>query len=253
MNDIELEEQRMLADARMILNPDPGAKRRVLSATLMALDAAPAAPQPTTAGEVLWHAPGLGLRIGAAALLSLASGLFGYALSLGHQERPQEPPVAEQTTAPPQPVQAPAASEELEVVVERGGPAAAVVPMPVEARPQVPRVNQRTARRRRESAKNVATTKKHGGGSLQRELAALREVEAAQRAGHAERALALLASLDQQIPEGELIEERRAAYVIARCTMGTNSPQVLVDEFVATFPRSVYTPRLRRRCLDLSR
>lgn len=92
--------------------------------------------------------------------------------------------------------------------------------------------------------------------SLDAEVRALRRVEQALRNREPERALAVLAQLDRDVPEGQMAEERAAASAMARCDARAASGRPdqaeamqRVLEFSQRFPASVYFARVRQSCL----
>ena len=64
------------------------------------------------------------------------------------------------------------------------------------------------------------------------------------------RALALLYELDRNVPNGKLMQEREAAFAMARCVLGLVAPAQLAREFAERYPDSVYLARLRQLCPD---
>jgi hypothetical protein len=80
------------------------------------------------------------------------------------------------------------------------------------------------------------------------ELALLRRVERALRAEDPALALALLSELEQRFPTTDLVEERAAANVLARC--GTREPdwRLVAERFLQKRPTSVYAERIRTSC-----
>jgi hypothetical protein len=84
--------------------------------------------------------------------------------------------------------------------------------------------------------------------SLELEVRAMRAVERALRDEQPRRALELLADLDRTVPGGALAEERSAAFLMARCTLGFGTPAKLLREFEALHPGSVYLTRVAQAC-----
>jgi len=92
--------------------------------------------------------------------------------------------------------------------------------------------------------------------SLDAEIKALRYVERALRNREPHNALARLAQLDREVPDGQMKEERAAAQAMARCEERARSgapdhAQVMqrVLEFSQQYPASVYFARVRQTCL----
>jgi hypothetical protein len=86
--------------------------------------------------------------------------------------------------------------------------------------------------------------------ALALELRALRRVERALRDGQPRRALALLGELDRDVPEGRLVEERLATFLMARCALVLGTPERLRRELTDSYPRSVYRARVEQSCRD---
>jgi hypothetical protein len=86
--------------------------------------------------------------------------------------------------------------------------------------------------------------------ALRLELSALRKAERALRDERPRVALAVLAELERDVPEGTLVEERAAATSLARCALGLGAPAHRRAQFVASYPRSVYRARVEVGCPD---
>jgi hypothetical protein len=85
--------------------------------------------------------------------------------------------------------------------------------------------------------------------SLAIEVRALRNAERALRDGNPGLALAFLAELDRQVPNGQLAEERDAAATTARCARGDHPFGVnMADDFAQRHPASVYRARVEQAC-----
>jgi len=84
--------------------------------------------------------------------------------------------------------------------------------------------------------------------SSDEELLALRRAEAAERSGNPRLALYVLGELDHQSEGGELLEERAAVAVIAKCALGFGGKLFLAREFLTRYPQSVYEERVRQEC-----
>ena len=85
--------------------------------------------------------------------------------------------------------------------------------------------------------------------SLGQEVRALRAVERALRDADPRLALAILQQLDRDVPQGKLVEERRATSVIARCSAGDVPFGVdLAEDFASDHPESVYLGRVEQSC-----
>jgi hypothetical protein len=79
------------------------------------------------------------------------------------------------------------------------------------------------------------------------EILQLERVQRALRDGYPALALAILGELDQKVPRGSLIEERTAAKIIARCSLGETS-SARPTAFVEHYPNSMYLGRIARAC-----
>jgi len=87
--------------------------------------------------------------------------------------------------------------------------------------------------------------------SLENEVRALRSVERALRDQRPGLALALLARLDREVPDGRLAEEREATSVIAHCALGDGPLGVdLAGDFAERYPSSAYLGRVRQSCAN---
>lgn len=244
----ELAEQRLLASARAEFSPDAHASTRVLAATEVALAAAPIVPPlpDASATHVLWHAPGLATRLWSAVALASTAGLIGYGLGATAHAPVKPTPVVH--------AQAPAVVDQLEV----NAPPAPVAPTPVvadevaapapaslEAEPRPPEASSEAPARPRQTRVAV---REDSRDALQREIDAVKQMEASLREGNPSRALSLLAALDEAVPRGQLQEERRAGYAIAQCTLGLGDGDTLLERFTREFPGSAYEARVRARC-----
>jgi len=239
----ELAEQRLLASARAEFSPDAHASTRVLAATEVALAAAPIVPPlpDASATHVLWHAPGLATRLWSAVALASTAGLIGYGLGASAHAPVKPTPAAH--------AQAPAVVDQLEV---NAVPApvvadevAAPAPASLEAEPKLPEASSEAPARPRQTRVAV---REDSRDALQREIDAVKQMEASLREGNPSRALSLLAALDEAVPRGQLQEERRAGYAIAQCTLGLGDGDTLLERFTREFPGSAYEARVRARC-----
>jgi hypothetical protein len=82
---------------------------------------------------------------------------------------------------------------------------------------------------------------------LDEEVRLLRRVERALREQNPRYALALLGELDRQVPRGQLVEERKAARVMASCQLGSGG-DALAEKFASDHPGSAYIGRVRETC-----
>jgi hypothetical protein len=82
---------------------------------------------------------------------------------------------------------------------------------------------------------------------MQLEIAGLQRAQQLLHAGSAAQAVTALDQLARQVPLGALMEERDATRVIALCTLG-RAQAAGVDAFLARYPNSVHSGRVRTAC-----
>jgi RNA polymerase sigma-70 factor (ECF subfamily) len=82
---------------------------------------------------------------------------------------------------------------------------------------------------------------------MQLEIAGLQRAQQLLHAGSAAQAVTALDQLARQVPVGALMEERDATRVIALCTLG-RAQAAGVDAFLARYPNSVHSGRVRSAC-----
>ena len=80
----------------------------------------------------------------------------------------------------------------------------------------------------------------------------MRRVERALREQQPQRALGLLFELDRNVPNGMLMQERQAAFAIARCAARLGSAAQLAAEFASRYPNSPYIARVHDTCAEQS-
>ena len=83
---------------------------------------------------------------------------------------------------------------------------------------------------------------------LDEEVRQLRRVERAIRENNPRLALVLLDELDSAIPTGQLLEERKAASVMANCQLAAPSAHDEARAFAAAHAQSAYVSRVRQIC-----
>ena len=83
---------------------------------------------------------------------------------------------------------------------------------------------------------------------LDEEVRQLRRVERAVRESNPRLALVLLEELDRAIPTGQLLEERRAASIMASCQLGTDAAIADARAFAAGHAGSAYLTRVIEIC-----
>jgi hypothetical protein len=227
MTDFEADETLLLARARRALAPSSDAVNRLRAS----LDGALAAPPVDAAGPTATRLPRWSSRLLLATAIAGASGAIGYWSGYRAGARRTPPHVTPTIVAAP--VTAP--------------PAGIVAPVPAQPTAPLSPPTRPRPRPAREGAPPSATSP--AGASLAKEVEALRAVERALRDGHPGLALALLNELDRAVPDGRLVEERRATATIARCAAGASPLGVdLAEDFAAAYPSSVYRARVEQAC-----
>ena len=93
----------------------------------------------------------------------------------------------------------------------------------------------------------------HSGESFGAEdvalMGAVRVADAAMKAGHAPRALALLQEHATRFPNGVLIEEREAERIVVLCALGrTEDARAAASRFLRERPRSPLVRRVHESC-----
>jgi hypothetical protein len=85
--------------------------------------------------------------------------------------------------------------------------------------------------------------------SLSEELELLRRAERTIRTGNAQVALGLLEEMDEKFPRGQLLEERTAARVMARCQLEDEAgARARGNSYLISHSQSVYADRVRSLC-----
>jgi hypothetical protein len=156
------------------------------------------------------------------------------------------------------------------MVIERAAPAAAphvvmvpaILPVPVRVTtPAAPARSRALVSNAPPPAPRVVSADEHalldetppaidqGADALARELAFVRNAQAALRAGDGAAALVALDAHDRDFPAGQLAEEAGVLRVEALCAVGRAiDASDARAEFLARFPRSAQTARARRAC-----
>jgi hypothetical protein len=232
----ERELSRLLELYREGRSPDPAVQSRVWTSVEADVAPAPAPPQvePGAAGSALASGTGAKLLV-VAGLVALGGGLAWFATgeqrAVPARSAPREVPsaAAPATPAAPQPVRAPA-----QFAAEPPGIAAAAEPLEPRAADEP---------RARAAAADVS--------SLAQELKLVAAAQAAVRSGNHRSALRLLQRHAQRFPTGALSEEREAARVDALCGVGRKvEAAAAAERFVARFPRSPRSSRVRAACAE---
>jgi len=244
------DELTTLAYARAGLSPSAADALRVRTSLAAALASAEnVAPDasPSDAGSGLGGGGGWSLRalVTSVAVATIGAGAGGY--WLGHRTASQQAEAhlsaahaAANSGAPPsrQPSLAAGASAP--------SPAPVLVPSAGDAATVRESVRRRPGAAGRGARPEAVATPAESFGQ---EVRALRAVERALRDEDPRLALAILQQLDRDVPQGKLVEERRATSVIARCSAGDVPFGVnWADDFASDYPDSVYRGRVEQSC-----
>lgn len=87
---------------------------------------------------------------------------------------------------------------------------------------------------------------------LAEEVRLLKRADQAIREGTPDVARSILNELSTRYPNGQLLEERAATDVLVLCQRRQERAARAAREFLATYPDSVYAPRLRAACIDFA-
>ncbi len=218
----------VLARAHRDWSPSAADQERVRQA----IGAALAIGAPTSMPTAAPRAHGWATRLLAAGTIAAASGGIGY--WAGHRAGLRETPLA--TRVAPAPSQA--------------APSAPLVPSLVpETQPLTPSAPVAAHHGGHMGRHEVADSAPAPTESLAVEVGALRNAERALGDSNPGLALAFLAELDRQVPNGQLTEERDAAATLARCARGDRPIGVdLAGDFAERHPASVYRARVEQTC-----
>jgi hypothetical protein len=284
MSELDSEEEQILARTRRAFSPSDADAARVLRATSLALGlpvsgavcANAAAHAGATASGGANAAASTGVAklspltaaagkwlAGLAVVCAAAGGGYVYGFRAGREVSQREAAAAVATTAtpanatlkptsaPPDPTRATPTPAIAVRSLSDSAHAASTAPAPATA-PQPSAAAENAVTRDAPPARSLgakppvaASTQAHAQ-SLQAELRALRRVESSLREGKAELALRVLTQLDRDFPRGQMLEERAAAWALARCT-GARSHEV-ANEFNQRHPGSVYAERVLAAC-----
>jgi hypothetical protein len=288
MIDPESEEQSLLEAVRRELSPTAADVSRVLRATQAKLAAGSAGSGGEAASEgsdLGQHAARLRgaspklvrpwlVQIVGALSIAATSGVIGYALGRRSVERPApatsaaiarpmqpEDPAAVRTapreiaraarTAPSE-VARPAQTAAPEVAGSVQAVPREVAQDPAEALPRTAAANRPAVGRTTRSAAGRPAgegSREATSSSLKEELDTMRRVDRLLHDREPRRALALLYELDRSVPAGQLMQEREAAFTMARCALELGDRQQLAREFGDRYPGSVYSARVKQLCL----
>lgn len=260
----ELLESEFLARARRGASPSAEDRARVLAASLKALgaDALPSLSEhrgaSTAEGSlstvVARGAQGVVAKLALAALLSGVSGGVGYWLGRAHSVREaalvdgSDDPVA-RASAQPLPLAVPPPTSAWS---ERAAPA------PIEAgralqladKPTDTHSPTKPSRSNESAAASATMARPSASASSDEELRLLRRVQRALSDSNPRLALALLSELDRRVPSSQLLQEREAAAVMARCQLGGDegARASSLSAFERRYPDSLYNARIRQTC-----
>jgi hypothetical protein len=233
MIDFDQREQQLLSRARRALSPTRTDEQRVLSQLLPAL-ALSASVLPAVAAQ-----KPLSVTVSRSILGVLALGVAGF-LGYGWGYQAGLSARVASVVATPAPkavasVPAAASSEPLRL------------PLESESRPPAREVSSVAAHHADVRIAPIASTDAPAVG-LDEEVRQLRRVERALRDGNPRLALVIAEELDQSIPGGQLLPERRAASLMAGCQLGADHAVDAALSFIAKNPTSAYGSRLKEVC-----
>jgi hypothetical protein len=244
MIDLEAEERRFLLATRRALSPTAADTERVLTAVSQAmalpkaesLDTRLSESAPTKMFVASWRAA-LPRWLFTAAL---AGGVGALGYGAGFRAGARSALSTRVTATPNTPSQRNSDREELSAAPETSSTVS-----PVGSTRNTP---ARTSAARAEASAATHSTPKAEAEALSEEVRTLRRVERALRDQNPRLALALLSELDTSVPSGQFAEERLAASIQARCSLGYGSPSALLEEFAKSHPGSAYLTRIRQAC-----
>jgi len=244
------DELATLAHARAGLSPSPADALRVRASLAAALPA-PGAVAPDAApagwGRSVGTGEGWSLRavVASVAVAAMGAGAGGY--WMGHRAGAREARLAAGDAVTRQSESVPPSTSR--VVAGEGAPSLGPLPSPApvgEAATGKEAVRRRPANVGRSGRPASIASPAEGLGQ---EVRALRAVEHALREDDPRLALAILQQLDRDVPKGQLVEERRATSVIARCSAGDVPFGIdLAGDFAGDYPESVYLGRVEQSC-----
>lgn len=223
--------ERLLTLGRRGLSPEPRDADRVRQALEQALARGDlgheSSPKPVRAQPVRPTLPARLFKWAQMLAFGAATGVSGYVLGVQQAATPVThgaaiAPVASRTlTAPSLPDVAPSAVS-------------------------VPEAAKRAPRTAGVAATAAAPTSRES--SLELETRLLSRVERALRDDNPRLALGLLDELDQQVPRGQLLEERQAGRVVAECALGTAAAAGRAADFIERHRNSAYRARIEQAC-----
>jgi hypothetical protein len=250
--ELSADELQVLAGARRGLEPDAQDAARVLHATRLAIG--------SVAVVASHDGDAAGMKAASSALVKKAAvwlAIAGTSAWLGYhagfaagEQRSHE----QQAHTQPQVRAAPASTPTQRPVAPVSEPSPATIPAPIPVSDTKPRAKAISAPVA--PAPALVSGNDKPNPSLDAEVKTLRLVERALRKREPQRALSLLAQLDRDVVDGQLLEERAAARAMARCEERAASTKPVeaevmqrVLEFSQQYPASVYFARVRQTCL----
>jgi hypothetical protein len=234
MKTLDQEEQSLLAAARRGMSPTPADRARVR----FAISAAIIGATPTTLGQpsaetgAALRAAGSHAAAWSTKLLAgtlVAATAFGAGYWTGRRSASR----ATRITQPALPAIAARAS-------------AATAPAPID--PPTPAIPRQVPLPNGVTPPGSGSAAAQRRATLEDEVRTLRRVERALRDGNPRLARSLLAELDHAVPGGTLVEERRAASVMAACQLDEPTSAKAAADFISLYPTSAYLARLRQTC-----
>jgi len=245
MNQLDDDEALILAQARNGLGPTSSDERRLLHNVLVQVAMTPVATvEPSANGVPKSPWP---LRIAGSVAVIGAVALSG---GLGYHQGFQAG-IAQKNSHDTR--ENAVVSAALPMVDEaKPAPAPSMEPAhPVEHAPQIERRWEREAKSNSVSSAARIPSASPAPSSrlgLDEEVRQLRRVERAIREGNPRLALVLLEEVDQSMPAGQLLEERRAASIMANCQLGSADAVSNARAFAAKHSGSAYLTRVIAIC-----
>jgi len=244
MNRLDDDEALILEQARNGLGPTSSDERRLLHNVLVQIALTPVSPLAQSVGALPkspWplRIAGSIAVIGAVALSGGLGYQKGWEAGIAQKTRHGTHEKAVVSAAPPIVDATPASAPPIE-------PAPPVVRMPpIERRSEHEAKSTSVSSAVRVPSASPAPPVALG---LDEEVRQLRRVERAIREGNPRLALVLLEELDQAMPAGQLLEERRAAGIMANCQLGSGDAVSNARVFAAKHAGSAYLTRVIGIC-----
>ena len=236
MIELNEDEALILAQARRALGPTSADQQRILQALLPQLTPTPSVAPGSSMPGSSWTTRAMG-AIAVIGAIALSGGLGyrkGFEAGIDQKNKPPPQPNA-RVAASTTPVQT---TPELERPAPSGPPLAS-------AGTRMPAI---PARRRSASSAESAPSEPVSPLGLDEEVRQLRRVERAIRESNPRLALVLLEDLQRELPAGQLLEERRAAAIMANCQLGADAAVADARAFATKHARSAYLTRVIEIC-----